>query len=449
MKIALKVNYVQLVALHVLLGLVVYLNRDLTRIIFLAAAGFFMVSLISNGNRKDEALMGAAYITGFEVLSRMTGGAFTYEFAKYSVIGFLLVGMFYRGFHRKSWPYILFITLLTPGVIFSVMNLDYETSLANAIGFYLSGPFCLAICARYCYDRKMSFERLQTILTCVLLPLITMATYLYVFTPNLRDSIYGTSSNFITSGMYGPNQVATSLGLGMFILFARLLTIKNRMINILDLLLLAALSYRAIATFSRGGVITAGVCAAIFLVIFYLQLDIKRKALILPKIGLISALMLGVWFWLTILTSGMIVNRYTNQDAAGRLKSDITTGRAELIETELSAFYDKPITGIGVGKIREYRLEKSGILSATHSETSRMLSEHGIFGLVALLILFFTPIVYRFKNTTNVYLFSFLFFWALTINHSSMRIAAPAFIYGLALITVIDVKKKPRTISWK
>lgn len=435
-----------MVAFHIFLGGLVYLNSGITRFLLLGAILFFMYLLISNNNRGDESLMGAGYITGFEVLSRMTGGTFSYEFAKYMVIVFLLAGMFYRGFHRRSWPYVLFLVLLAPGVIFSAINLDYETSLGNAIGFNLSGPVCLAICAMYCYDRKMTKARMERILMCVVLPLITMAIYLYIYTPNLRDSIYGTSSNFITSGMYGPNQVATSLGLGMFILFTRLLTVQKRLINIVDLLLLGALSYRAIATFSRGGVITAAACALIFLLFFYIQLDIKRKASLLPKIGVIAAVMTAIWFWLTVLTSGMIVNRYSNQDAAGRLKSDITTGRAELIESELGAFYENPITGIGVGKIREYRFERTGRLSATHNEVSRMLSEHGMLGALGLIILFATPVFFYLKTRNNYYLFSFLFFWVLTISHSSMRIAAPAFIYGLCLITLIDVGKKSHTL---
>ena len=89
-----------------------------------------------------------------------------------------------------------------------------------------------------------------------------------------------------------------------------------------------------------------------------------------------------------------------------------------------------------IGKIREYRYEKTKILAATHNEFSRLLSEHGILGIVILLILVLTPLLYRFKNRRNNYFYAFLLFWALTISHSSMRIAAPAFIYGLCLLNV-------------
>ena len=123
-------------------------------------------------------------------------------------------------------------------------------------------------------------------------------------------------------------------------------------------------------------------------------------------------------------------------------KEDLTTGRAELLNTELQAFYEHPLTGIGIGKVKEFREEEIGRVSASHNEISRILSEHGIFGLTALGILLFAPLFFRIKNRSNLYFFSFLAFWFLTINHSSMRIAAPAYIYGLSLISIIDFGKK-------
>jgi hypothetical protein len=420
------------------LGFGIFIFPVLSKLLLPLAILFFLYLILTNNNKHDEALMGAAYIMGYEVLSRMTSASFSYEFAKYMVIVFLTIGMFYRGFHRKSWPYVLFIFLLIPGIIFSAINLNYGTNVANAIGFNLSGPVCLAISALYCFERKMPFARLQTILMCILLPLVIMVTYLFFYTPDLRDSLSGTGSNFAASGGFGPNQVATILGLGMFILFTRLLTVKNKTVNLIDLILLGFMSYRAIVTFSRGGVLTAAVCAILFLFFYFKLLPQRERSILLPKVFIITGVLTIAWLVTVFFSSGLIVNRYSNEDAAGNLKTDITTGRSEIIGTELAAFYDNPITGVGVGKGKEYRAEKTGIEAATHNETSRMLSEHGLFGLIGLLVLLFTPLLLRLKNRSNFYFFSFLAFWFLTINHSSMRIAAPALIYGLSLISIIN-----------
>lgn len=387
--------------------------------------------------------MAAAYMTGYEVFSRMTGGALSYEFTKYAVIMFLGIGMFYRGFNRTSWPYFMYIILLIPGILFSAINLYYESNFFNAIGFNLSGPICLGISALYCFNKKLTFKQVQTILLCVLLPTITMTLYLYIYTPSIKDVLTGTQSNFEASGGFGPNQVATILGLGMFILFSRLIMLKNRTMNLIDLVILGFMSYRAIVTFSRGGVITAAVCAGVFLVVYFLVSSVRQKATLFPKIIMVLLVVIATWVYTSISTLGLIDKRYANEDASGREKADLTTGRLELFTSELDAFMEFPLTGIGVGKIKEYRLEQSGRLSASHNEVSRILSEHGSFGLLALMVLIFTPILTNPRQRGNLYLLPFLCFWFLTINHSSMRIAAPAFIYGLALIHVISGKKRP------
>ena len=387
-------------------------------------------------------LIAAAYITGYEILSRMTGGAFTYEFAKYAVISFLTLGMFFKGFTRSSWAYVFYLFLLIPGVLFSAINLDYNTDVGNAIGFNLSGPVCLGISALYCYNRKVSKQKLTLILQSLLLPIISVAVYLYFYTPSIRDALEGTASNFATSGGYGPNQVATILGLGMFILFTRLLTLKNTFVNSIDLLLLALVSYRGIVTFSRGGIITAGVCAVVFLFFFFISSYSTSKKSAFLKVGVSLLVIISIWIVSSISTLGLIDKRYSNENAAGELKEDITTGRSKLIASELEAFYEYPVTGIGVGKVKEYRENKTGVRSATHNEISRLLSEHGILGFFAILILVLTPVLLWFLNQSNYFLFAFLAFWFLTVNHSSMRIAAPAFVYGLALLHITYEKKK-------
>lgn len=423
--------------------MVVYLVEFTSKLFLLAAIVYLLYRVFSNRNRKDEVLLAAGYITGFEVFLRMTGGAFSYEFAKYAVMGFLMIGFFYRGFHRKSWSYIFYILLLVPGILFSAINLNYESNIANAIGFNLSGPICLAISALYCYDRKMPSQRFQQILLAVLLPIVTMTAYLYVFTPNIRDALSGTQSNFQTSGGFGPNQVATVLGLGMFILFSRFFIIKNRLVNIIDLTLLAFISYRAIVTFSRGGVLTAAACAVVFFIVYFSRSQGREKAKLISKMMVVGVVIITTWLITSVFTLGLIDKRYSNQNAAGELKQDITAGRAELLESELDAFFNNPFTGIGVGKMKEYRMEKTGRVSATHNEVSRLLSEHGMFGLLSLMVLILTPLLFRMKNKSNFYLYSFFIFWLLTISHSSMRIAAPAFVYGLALLNIIYAKQKP------
>lgn len=436
-----KVTYVQLMLLHLGIGFSVFLFRPSSAIFLLASFAIFLIYVVAKGNKNNEVLIAAAYFTGAEVFFRMTGGVLFYETGKYAVIFFLLLGMLYRGTSLKSIPFWAYLFALIPGIIFSAINLNYETNFRTAIIFNLSGPFCLGIAAIYMYYRKVTRTQLQHIFLAMLLPIVTTMLYLYLYTPDIKDALNGTESNFQTSGGFGPNQVATILGLGMFILITRLFTISSRFINLIDLALLFFMSYRAIVTFSRGGVITAGICAFFFILFLFWTSNFRTKAKLLPKIVIIVLGLVLTWGFTSIQTTGLIDKRYTNRDAAGRLKQDITTGRSELISSELEAFYQEPLTGIGVGKIKEFRYDRTGTLAATHNEVSRLLSEHGILGLSVLMLLFFTPLFYWFRQRHNPYLVALFVFWFLTINHSSMRLAAPAFIYGLSLLFVLNEKK--------
>ena len=439
-----KNQYLILLGIHILLGFGVFLFRPLAKVYFLSVILIFGFYLFVNQNKNNEALLAAAYITGGEVFFRMTDAAFAHEIGKYGVIGFILLGLFFSGTSRKSGPYWLYLFLLIPGLVFSAINLNYGSDIRQAIIFNLSGPFCLGIAALYCVDRKVTFKQLQYICWAIAMPIVTMAVYLYFYTPDTRSVLNGTGSNFALSGGFGPNQVSTALGLGIFAMIVQLFVwSKHKMLVVINVALLSLIGYRAIVTFSRGGVITALIVSGLF-IIFYAQMtSAKTRGRILLYTVVVVITGAITWGLSSSRTEGLIDKRYANKDAAGRIKENISTGRAELINSELKAFYENPITGIGIGKMKEYREEKTGITAATHNEVSRILSEHGLAGLIALTILIIYPLIYRMKNRRNYLFYSALAFWFLTINHSSMRIAAPALIYALCLLNVTYEKTNP------
>jgi hypothetical protein len=444
-----KNQYLLLLGLHIALGFLVYAFRPFAKVYFLGACTYFLYRIFKTGNRNNEALLAAGYIAGGEVLFRMTGASFAYEAGKYGVIVFILLGLFLSGTSRKSGPYWLYLLLLLPAIVISSMTLDYGTDFRKAVIFNLSGPFCLGIAALYCVDRKLTYTQLKYICWAILMPIVAMGVYLYFYTPDTRAVLKGTGSNFATSGGFGPNQVATALGLGMFLVVVQLVTMsKNKLLLLINLGILSLLSYRAIVTFSRGGVITAILVSAAFLFLYMRGARAQTRSRLTVIVMVIVAVGAFTWILSSSRTDGLIDKRYANQDGAGRENEDVSTGRALLINSELQAFYDNPLTGVGVGKIKEYREERLGIAVASHNEVSRILSEHGIAGLFALMILLVYPLVYRIKNRRNYLFLSALGFWFLTINHSSMRIAAPAFIYALCLLNIVHEKKKP-TVSRK
>jgi O-antigen ligase len=253
----------------------------------------------------------------------------------------------------------------------------------------------------------------------------------------VREVVTGTQSNFETSGGFGPNQVSTILGFGIFVFFAQfLLNSKNTFFKIVNLLLTLVFAFRGIVTFSRGGVLTAVVMISLLLLVVFFQLNSSNKGKVLLIIGVTFLGGLGVWGYSSVQTNGLINKRYANQDAKGNEKASKFTGREVLFETEIEMFLENPILGVGVGRNKEIRKKQTGIVSASHNELTRMLAEHGTFGVFGLLILFLTPLVLYAQNPKHLMALSFFAFWLLTINHAAMRLAAPAFIYSLSLLDV-------------
>ena len=441
-----RIGYLQGIWLHIALGFAIYIFRPFAVIYFFATIFFFVYRILTTGNKNNIALLAASYIMAAEGFLRMTisESILPWDAGKYSVMAFVSLGLFFKGTSKKSVAYWIYILLLLPGVVYAAVTLDYSTDVKKAVFFNLSGPICLGIAALYTYDRAITKIQLQYLLWAMVMPVVAMTTYLFFYSPATQDVLNGTSSNFALSGGFGPNQVSTALGIGMFAIFVQVFVqMKNRMILIVNVLLLGLIAYRAIITFSRGGVLTAIVVCAAFLFIYYSGVSTVRRKNISAYLVVIVGAMALTWFISSIRTRGLIDLRYANKDAAGRIKEDLSTGRKELISSEIDFFLDNPIMGIGVGKTKEYREEKYGILAATHNEISRMLSEHGIFGVFALILLILTPLSFRLQNRKNYLFYSFMAFWFLTINHSSMRIAAPALMYALALLNVVDEKKNP------
>ncbi|MBL0012829.1 MAG: O-antigen ligase family protein [Flavobacterium sp.] len=432
-----------MILLHIVIGALLYNNEIIPKVYGYSIIFGGILYIINSKNKNNEVLYATAYMVGSEIVLRMTDGNPVYEFSKFGVIIFILVGIYFQGISKNAIAYWIFLILLIPGVILTSLELNYTISLRKEISFNVSGPVCLGVCALYTYSRKVTIDQLNNLLLCIGLPIVSCATYLTIVTPNIKDIIVGTESNSLTSGGFGPNQVSTMLGLGMFIFASRLILLSNTFVQFsINLILTMCIAYRGFITFSRGGMITGFVMIFVLLVVSFIFIDKKRKLRMLGMIVFIFIAFLGAWSYSTEQTNGLIQKRYSNQDASGRLKEDQLTGRGELASEEIETFFENPIFGIGVGRNMEKRFERTGEIVVSHNEITRMIAEHGSLGILGLLIIFITPLILYVDNKYNIYLLCSLLFWLLTINHAAMRLAAPAFLYSLALLKVVK-KEEP------
>lgn len=420
--------------LHLILGIFIGLPF-ISSILSIGIVCFGVVIIISRKNEYQEAVLFSAYLIGSEVLFRMTGGVVLHELTKYAVMIFLFTGLVVeKKKHHINPIYIIYILLLLLGITFT--DVPFTESIRKAIAFNLSGPFLLGIAAMYFYNRKVSVNQLLKILFFMALPIITMVSYLYFKTPSIEEMVFGTQANFEASGGFGPNQVSTILGIGVFIMAIHILMKEEFSGSIyLDYFIFIYIFYRTLLTFSRGGLYTIIIAFGVFFFYFFFSQKHRISQLIrFSTFGLI--VLLSVTIYTSERTGGMLTNRFLNQNTKGVAKGDISTGRIWLFTKELEFFFENPFVGIGVGSSKYYRKAATGLEAASHSEISRLLSEHGAIGLVILILLIVVPLLHM-KHQSYLargFLSAFVLIWFLTINHSAMRVALPAFFYGLSVI---------------
>ncbi len=427
-----------LVLFHVLIG---YLSsvEIISKIYGVAIFGLGAIIIFFTKNKGEQAPLWSGYIVGLEVFLRITGGSLFYEFSKYSVILFLLLGLLIeKRQHKVPLVYMIYIILLIFGIAF--VDVAEVENLRQEISFNLSGPLVLGISAIYFYQRNYSLLQIKKLLAAVVFPIVSILSYLYFHTPKLTDISFYSGANFEASGGFGPNQVATILGFGFFAMFV-LLLINKRLsgFKILDLFILGFIIFRGFLTFSRGGMLTGFIAILTFGVFYFLATRYSFFKLI-QRVAIICIAGVVFWSYISDVTGGIIDYRYTGKNTLGEEKADITSGRLGYFSDELEAFYKSPIFGIGVGGSKAYRNRNSVHTGSTHNEITRLLSEHGLVGIAMLLMLIIVPIVHRsgLSLLGKAFCSSFLILWFLTINHSAMRVAFPGFIYGLSLINFND-----------
>jgi O-antigen ligase len=193
---------------------------------------------------------------------------------------------------------------------------------------------------------------------------------------------------------------------------------------------------QAALTFSRGGVVTT--LATLLVAAFFLLRDRRSRTTFVGG----ALLLLFLWFYLVF----PALENFTGGAITARMTDTNLTGRDKIVQADLLAFRDRPFTGVGIGQSPAYH----AILfrhSAAHTEFTRWLAEHGLFGLVALL-LFSSAVVRRLLAEGSPFakaLMLSLTFWALLfMSHAAMRLAAPSFTFGLAAATfVLDDPDRP------
>ena len=417
------------------------LNSKLSTVYSLIIVVYGLYRIFSKKNTDGAAHIMAAYVIGVEVLFRMNSGGFGYEYGKYAAILFLIAGLLVERTKKKTpFIYIVFILILIPSILF----VDYPTFdlTRQMVSFNISGPIILAISAIYFYQKKVTPVQLRKVFLAILYPVTAMSIFVYFRSGSLENMEFTTESNFQASGGFGPNQVSTIFGLGILIIAAAyFLNIRLFRVKYLNLILLLGFLIRGLATFSRGGMLAPMV--AIILCIVVMTLTDARFQVRINKVvyAFLAIFVIGfVGFnYVNDVSGGLLERRFKGESMYNEEKSTMFSGREQIFEEDLEIFKDNVLTGVGPGMASEKRAEISGVPSAAHIEYSRLMAEHGLFGIAAILIIVFFPIktFFQLRSTDDkILLILCAVFVFVTLAHAAMRTAAPGYIYGLAFINI-------------
>ena len=385
------------------------------------------------------------YICSFEVFGRMVK-AYPYipwEVSKYLIFLVSVLILLIFKFKIKDYIGVLLIFLLIPGVIIDKSNMvNLSISAYNLLG--LIGMALLIIIINY---EKINIDEFDMFIRLIWYSTVTLLVYVVIKTPDFSTIEFSLSARHDTAGGFGSNQVATILGLGMFLSFYawmnKLLFSGN---HTLDGIFIGFFAYQGFLTFSRGGIFV-GVLAMISYFVLLRKSEAYNELIKLRSLNPLFYFSFSIFilfFSYTLInniTDGTIGLRYlgeTSSTLSGqRIKTlnTITTGRLDIIIADLNIWYDNFIFGVGVGGSKYFRA--SNVMN--HTELSRLLAEHGLFGLLFFLVLFYSSFKKYFDNSNYMCKEILIILFLIGIStsmHSSMRTFVTPLLISISMLRI-------------
>ncbi len=422
--------------LHFVLGLLFAFVPQLFIGYFYFVILLFGLWIFSNQKtaQKNINIVGAFfYLMLFESVSRLLAldPLIPWELGKYFIILLVLLTSL-RGKIKGVFTWTL--TVLLVGIMI-IKGFTWKGFFFNSTLFYgliLVTPFFNSL--------KVSLKETLRIFEIALLPLVVFLGSSINQIQDFQNRNYELGSNSILDKIPS-NQVATFMGLGLFISILPLFFDKEKRKKSISYLLPAAFLFVGLLSFSRGGMVTA----IIALVVLMLGNILSGKLNSLIYGVLAISLLLPIVLFVNEVTGGSLFLRYQGETQGTLMGSKektldtYTTGRVSIFLGDWETFLKYPVLGVEVGESRRYREKSENQLS--HVELSRVLAEHGIVGLLGFLYLV-QQAIKRFRLNSHekrikyfqlaVWLIGFL-----TTFHGATRTIVPFIGIVLGYITIV------------
>jgi hypothetical protein len=368
----------------------------------------------------------AAYITGAEVFWRMRKAEIPWEIGKYCIVLICVIALIRSGRLRRFGLPTAYLLLLAPSCLLTAAALA-DTETRDQLSFNLAGPIALAVCTIFFSNLRMTRTQLQWLCVFVIGPAAGIATVGALNIQAFSPIEFGGGSNAIASGGFGPNQVSAALGLAIVMVSLFLILGRLRLVMVGAMIaLMMFLVGQCAVTFSRAGLYLA--IASIAAAVFFLFQDSRyRRRILLAGVVVVGLLIQVVIPRLQDVTGGAVTGRFQNADS---------TGRVELMAADIETFELNPLLGVGPGLGGAARA-KAYYVTTAHTEYTRMLAEHGVFGLAAigvLLAIAFLDLRRGNDRRRQAFAAALLVFSLMYLAVDATRMVAVSFTFGLASV---------------
>ncbi|MEZ5321578.1 MAG: O-antigen ligase family protein [Microthrixaceae bacterium] len=409
----------------------------------LIQAGAIVAVGCYSGLRGDisKVLCVIGYVTGTEVLWRQVRPPLPYQAAPYLAVGFALITVLFRirrinGLGRRA---LLYLGLLVPSIVITIQTGGSDAR--ELVAFALSGPAALVailLLTSQVRSNMMAYRRLLWV------TLISTVGPLTVGIQDIRSVLsaheairFTKQSNFVTSGGFGPVQVSSVLGMGILCGVLLIIAERDRLVRLLAVPLTLALTVQTLLTFSRGGSFATAIALSILFITQTTDRRIRNRMIVIATVTLVVAQTI-LFPWLNDFTSGKFQERF----------SDTRSGRTELAANDLTIFRRNFLFGVGPGMTKYQRLtyevcqlraDRCANEASSHTEFTRMVSEHGLPGIGAIVVMA-TMVVGLLKRPRRGRPLALAWMgWAIAqMFYANLRVVAIPFAFAIAFITVTD-----------
>jgi O-antigen ligase len=184
---------------------------------------------------------------------------------------------------------------------------------------------------------------------------------------------------------------------------------------------------QALLTLSRTGIYLAAISSALGAV--QLARSPRQRLNLILGAGIV-----GLACWLVVVPA---VEKLSGGAVSQRLKNTSGTGREDIVQSELQIWANHPLLGVGVGMSFGERIRMGYGRHGSHTEYTRLLSEHGIPGVISFVLLFYMAVrAFGSARTVQdkVLAVSAASFGLLFMSVSALRLGLPALALGLACV---------------